>query len=150
MAVSTEESPAYGASLSAVISNGIVRLLREFTGRGPIKARTTIRDDVVVVMLERMLAKGERSLARKGRAEQVLAIRHEFQEAMREESSAEVAELTGCGVTAMLSADHVDPDLGAEIYVLDRAPDYDARTWEAAAEIIVDGDGPATVETDGR
>ena len=39
----------------------------------------------------------------------------------------------------MLSANHLDPDLGAEIYVLDRPSDHDARTREAAAEVI-DGD----------
>jgi hypothetical protein len=52
----------------------------------------------------------------------VLGIRHEFQEAMREESSAKVAELTGRKVLAMMSANHIEPDLGAEIYVLDGPP----------------------------
>jgi uncharacterized protein YbcI len=73
-------------------------------------------------MLEQTLTKGEQSLVVKGRAEKVLEIRHEFQEAMREESSAKVSELTGCKVIAMLSANHIDPDLGAEIYVLDGPP----------------------------
>ena len=50
----------------------------------------------------------------------MLEIRHEFQEAMREESIAKVGELTGRDVIAMLSANHIDPDLAAEIYVLDR------------------------------
>ena len=99
-------------------------LLREYTGRGPTKARTTIRDNVVLVMLEQTLTKGEQSLAAKGRAEKVIEIRHEFQEAMREESSAKVAELTGRNVVAMLSANHIDPDLAAEIYVLDGPPDH--------------------------
>ena len=42
---------------------------------------------------------------------------------MREESSAKIAELTGRNVTAMMSVNHLDPDLGAEIYVLDGPPD---------------------------
>jgi hypothetical protein len=54
---------------------------------------------------------------------------------MREESSAKIAELTGRTVTAMLSANHLDPDLAAEIYVLDQPPDYEGPTWESAAEI---------------
>jgi uncharacterized protein YbcI len=74
-------------------------------------------------MLEQTLTKGEQSLVAKGRSEQVLGIRHEFQEAMREESSAKVAELTGRKVIAMMSANHIEPDLGAEIYVLDGPPD---------------------------
>ena len=109
-------------ALYAAISNAIVVLLRDYTGRGPTRARTTIRDNVVLVMLEQTLTKGEQSLVRIGRAEKVMDIRHEFQEAMREESSAIVGELTGCTVIAMLSANHIDPDLGAEIYVLDGPP----------------------------
>jgi uncharacterized protein YbcI len=135
MTVSTDEQHPSGSSLYAAISNAIVKMLREYTGRGPTKARTTIRDNVVVVMLEQTLTKGERSLAEKGRGDKVLEIRHEFQEAMREASSAKIAELTGRKVVAMLSANHIDPDLAAEIYVLDGAPDHDAGTWEAAAEV---------------
>jgi uncharacterized protein YbcI len=140
MSVSTDDQHSSAASLPAAISNAIVKLLREYTGRGPTKARTTIRDNVVVVMLEQTLTKGERSLAAKGRGEKVIEIRHEFQEAMREESSATVAGLTGRTVTAMLSANHLDPDLAAEIYVLDQSPDYEGRTWESAAEVtLADG-----------
>jgi uncharacterized protein YbcI len=118
----TEQEPASPGALQAAISNVIVGLLRDYTGRGPTRARTTIRDNIVLVMLEQTLTKGEQSLVSKGRVEKVLEIRHEFQEAMREESSARVGELTGCAVIAMLSANHIDPDLGAEIYVLDGPP----------------------------
>jgi uncharacterized protein YbcI len=76
------------------ISNAIVGCLREYTGRGPTKARTTIRDNVVLVMLEHTLTKGEQSLVLSGRGEMVLELRHEYREARREESSAKVAELT--------------------------------------------------------
>jgi uncharacterized protein YbcI len=124
MAEPTQPEAPSTATLHAAISTAIVRLLREYTGRGPTTARTTIRHNVVLVMLEQSLTKGEQSLAAKGRAEKVLEIRHEFQEAMREESSAKVAELTGRNVVAMLSANHIDPDLAAEIYVLDEAPDH--------------------------
>jgi uncharacterized protein YbcI len=113
-----------GGALTSAISTAIVRMMREYTGRGPLKARTTIRDNVVLVMLEQTLTKGEQVLVDKGRNENVLALRHEYQEAMRDESSEKVAELTGRGVIAMMSANHLAPDLAAEIYVLDRAPDH--------------------------
>jgi uncharacterized protein YbcI len=141
MTVSTEEDKhANGNSLPTAISNMIVKTLREYTVRGPMKARTTIRDNVVVVMLEQTLTKGEQSLAAKGRGEKVLEIRHEFQEAMREESSDEIAELTGRQVVAMLSANHIDPDLAAEIYVLDQPPNPSTGTCETVAE-LADTDG---------
>jgi uncharacterized protein YbcI len=124
MSVQDDPPPPRSLSLSAEISNAIVRRLREYTGRGPTKARTTIRDNVVVVLLEQTLSKGEQSLANNGRGAKVIEIRNEFQEAMREESSAKIAELTGRNVIAMMSANHIDPDLAAEIYVLDGPPDH--------------------------
>jgi Na+-translocating membrane potential-generating system (MpsC) len=85
----SDQAPQSGQSLYLAISNANVRLLREYTGRGPTKARTTIRDNIVVVMLEQTLTKGERVLVEKGRGENVLELRHEYQEAMRDEISAE-------------------------------------------------------------
>jgi uncharacterized protein YbcI len=116
------EQPS-GGSIQVAISSAIVGFLREYTGRGPMKARTSIRDNVVLVMLEQTLTKGEQVLVKKGRIEQVLALRHEYQQAMREESSEKVAELTGRNVIAFMSANHVDPDLASEIYVLDGPPE---------------------------
>jgi uncharacterized protein YbcI len=72
-------------------------------------------------------AKGEQVLVNRGRSEKVLALRHEYQEAMREESSQKVAELTGRRVVAFMSANSLDPDLASEIYVLDGLPDYTVR-----------------------
>ncbi len=113
-----------GNALQVAISNAMVGFLRQYTGRGPTKARTTIRDNVVVVMLEQTLTKGEQVLVEKGRVEQVLALRHEYQEAMRAESSEKIAELTGRRVVAFMSTNHLDPDLAAEIYVLDGSPEH--------------------------
>ena len=61
-----ERSP--GSSLHVALSNAIVGFLREYTGRGPIKARTSIRENVVLVMLEQTLTKGEQVLVKKGRS----------------------------------------------------------------------------------
>jgi uncharacterized protein YbcI len=74
-------------SLYVAISNMMVGMLREYTGRGPTKAKTTIRENIVVIMLEQTLTKGEAVLVKKGRGDQVLKLRHEFQEAMREEAA---------------------------------------------------------------
>lgn len=126
------ERPA-GSSLQVAISNAIVGFLREYTGRGPTKARTSIRDNVVVIMLEQTLTKGEQVLVKKGRTEQVLTLRHEYQEAMRDESTAKVAELTGRNVIAFMSANHVNPDLASEIYVLDGSPQYTPDSPEQAS-----------------
>ncbi|HEX3976024.1 MAG TPA: DUF2294 domain-containing protein [Solirubrobacteraceae bacterium] len=137
--IDSERHPA--VSLHAEISNAIVKMLREYTGRGPMKAHTTIRDNVVLVMLEQALTKGEQVLVRKGRGENVLALRSEYQEAMREESSAKIAELTGRNVIAMMSANHLAPDLGAEIYVLDAPPGHDVVALHPSARSPTPADG---------
>jgi uncharacterized protein YbcI len=142
MTVSTDDDHPQMGSLYVAISNMMVGMLREYTGRGPTKAKTTIRENVVVIMLEQTLTKGEAVLVRKGRGDQVLKLRHEFQEAMREESSEKIAELTGRKVVAMMSANHLDPDLGAEIYVLDGPPDYRAVASVSAEEIALSAPAP--------
>jgi uncharacterized protein YbcI len=124
MSTETETKRPSDGTLPSAISTAIVMLMREYTGRGPMKAQTTIRGNVVLVMLEQTLTKGEQVLVKKGRSENVLALRREYQEAMREESSDKIAELTGQPVTAMMSANHLSPDLAAEIYILAGPPDH--------------------------
>jgi uncharacterized protein YbcI len=119
----TETGRPEGTPLTAALSTAVVGIVREYTGRGPTRARTSIRDNVVLVMLEDTLTKGELALVANGRAEKVIDIRSEFQAAMRADCIAKVSELTGRRVVAMMSANHISPDLGAELFVLDAAPD---------------------------
>jgi uncharacterized protein YbcI len=113
-----------GGSHASAISNSVRQLVAEYTGRGPTRARTSIRDNLVVVLLEDTLTKGERRLVAKGRDMRVLDYRAEFQAAMREDAIASIEELTGRKVMAFMSANHIDPDLAAELFVLE--PDGDS------------------------
>jgi uncharacterized protein YbcI len=100
------------------ISNHVVRLLREYTGRGPTKARTHFSDDLVTVVIEDLLTKAERKLTETGQAELVLETRKVFQETMADDLTAAVETVTGRRVVAFLSANHVDPDIAIESFVL--------------------------------
>ena len=106
-------------STSSAISNGAVRLFHEYTGRGPTKARTTINDDNVVILFGDVLTKGERKLAENGAADAVIQMRHRFQNAMREDLIAMVEEHVGRTVVAFMSANHISPDMAAEIFILE-------------------------------
>jgi uncharacterized protein YbcI len=103
---------------AAQISNAVVRIQREFVGRGPTKARTTIREDAVLVLLHDMLTKAERSLVADGRENQVLEMRHSFQGVMRSAMVEVVQEITGRKVIAFMSDNHIDPDMATEVFVL--------------------------------
>jgi uncharacterized protein YbcI len=121
--------------LSAAISNAVVQCTRDYTGRGPTKARTTIGNDIIVTRMEDTLTKGERSLADSGKGDMVTDIRRCFQITMREDLVSRVEELTGRKVIAFMSDNHVEPDMAAEIFVLEPQPDGqgDDATVEAAA-----------------
>src|SRR4051795_9243285 len=90
---STEERTP--GSLSAAIRNHVVRLFAEYTGRGPTKARTTIRDDVVVCITEDNMTKAERRLVQEGEDELVVTIRRRFQTTMRDDLVGGIELLTG-------------------------------------------------------
>jgi uncharacterized protein YbcI len=118
---SRNERPGAG-ELSAAISNAMVRLHRDFLGRGPTRARTTIRDNVVVVLMQDTFTKAERSLIADGKQDEVLQVRHSVQMTMRREMVAAVEDLTGEIVVAFMSDNHVEPDLACEIFVLEPQP----------------------------
>ena len=105
-------------SLSAAISNAVVGLLHDYTGRGPRQARTSISSDTIVVTLRDSLTKSERTLADHGRGLEVLAMRRAFQETMREDLVAAVEKLTGRHVEAFLSDNLHEPDVAVEIFLL--------------------------------
>lgn len=105
--------------LNSAISNAIVGVVHEYTGRGPTRARTSIRDDdVVVVMLQETMLKAERSLIEDGKAGLVVEMRRSFQQTMRADMSAAVEELTGRDVIAFMSDSHLEPDYSVEVFVL--------------------------------
>jgi uncharacterized protein YbcI len=92
--------------------------MREYTGRGPTKARTYINDDLISVVLQDTLTMGERSLVRDGEVDLVLASRKAFQRTMSVEMIAAVEKHSGRRVEAFLSENHIDPDIAIESFVL--------------------------------
>jgi uncharacterized protein YbcI len=117
MASAKFDPTATGPSGLAV-ANHVVRLFSEYTGRGATKARTTFSQDLVTVVVHDTLGKGEHTLVRDGRSALVLEMRRAYQETMRDALVAGVEEITGRDVLAFLSANHVDPDVAVESFVL--------------------------------
>jgi len=105
--------------LAAAISNTVVRALARTTGRGPTKARTTVGDNGVFVVLQDTLTVGERTLTDAGEAQAVLDLRRRWQRVMESEVSREVEQLTGRKVVGFMSDNHIDPDLAVEVFVLE-------------------------------
>jgi uncharacterized protein YbcI len=113
---------------AAAVSNAITRLHREYHGRGATTSRTVIQRNYVIAFLDDIYTPLERTLLEAGELSTVLETRQRFQQAMRERFSSAVEEIMGRKVIAFMSQVHVDPDMAAEIFVLepttgDRAPE---------------------------
>jgi uncharacterized protein YbcI len=104
---------------AAAISTTITRLHREFYGRGATSSHTVIQRDYVIAFLEDIYTSGERTLLAAGNEQTVRDTRQAFHEAMRARFSAAVEEIMGRKVIAFMSQVHVDPDLSADIFVLE-------------------------------
>jgi len=106
--------------LGAEITRAVVRVFSHQTGRGPTKARTTIDGELIVVLLHDTMTHGERTLAEAGKHEDVLRVRRTFQETMQPGLVAAIEALTDRTVVSFMSANAIDPDAAAEIFVMDR------------------------------
>jgi uncharacterized protein YbcI len=114
---SQDGEPTRGQSAQA-ISQAAVRTVREYTGRGPTKAHTTINDNIVIVVLRDTLLKAELSLVASGQGHAVMDMRRRFQGAMEHDLVAAVTEHTGRTVEAFLSDNTIDPDIAVEVFLL--------------------------------
>ena len=111
--------PATTGPHGLAISNLVVRLLSEYTGRGATQARTHFNDNLITVVVQDLMTKGEHSLIRDGKGELVLETRRAYQSAMSGELSAGVEDITGRKVVAFLSANHLEPDVAIESFMLE-------------------------------
>ena len=123
------EEQATTGQLASKISNAVVRAIAEATGRGPTRARTTIGRDCIFVVVEDSLTKGERTLVDSGDETIVLRLREAWQGTMRQSLNEQIEQLTGRHVIGFMSTNHIEPDLGVEMFVLEPS-DTDVRGSE--------------------
>ena len=93
--------------------------MREHYGRGPIKAKTYVLDNLIVCVLSDGFTAIERTMMEGGEPDRVLEMRRDFQRMMKERYTEMIEALTGRKVLAFLSQAHVEPDLTIEIFLMD-------------------------------
>ncbi len=122
-----DAGPLTGGKLLSEITNRIVSMMREHYGRGPIKAKTFVLDDLIVCVLSDGFTAIEKTMMAGGEPDLVLELRRDFQRMMKVRYSEMIEELTGRKVLAFLSQAHVEPDLTVEMFLLDGgAPGFGA------------------------
>lgn len=113
-----------GGRLLSAISNSMAALRREHYGRGPLKAKTYILDDIIiVVMRENGCSAIEKTMIDNGEAARVVALREDFQRVMGKRYSDTIEALTGRTVVAFLNRAHLEPDLSMKVFIMDRPLD---------------------------
>ena len=113
------EHPRPQGELAAAISNAVVGALARTTGRGPTRAKTTLGENGVFVVLQDSLTRGEQTLAHAGEGRAVLDLRRRWQGIMEADVTRDIERLTGRKVVGFMSDNHIDPDLAVEVFVLE-------------------------------
>ncbi len=115
-----DTAPAEAHSSPALeISNAIARLHKEYVGRGPTNSRTTIDGELVLVLLEGGFTQAERTLDDSARRDLVVAGRVGLQDAMKGAMIEVVERVLGRRVRSFMSANDLERNLQAEVFVLD-------------------------------
>lgn len=112
-----EAAQAEGAIVSE-ISREVVRIHAQFYGRGPTKAKTIWRHDVIVVLLEEIFTKAEEVLLEAGRFDQVRAHRQVFQDHVEPLFRNAIEQATGRRVRGFLSQVS-EEGIASEVFVLE-------------------------------
>jgi uncharacterized protein YbcI len=117
-------APSKGEALSA-ISRRVVGLLKEHSGKGPVKARAYYWNDLLVVMMTDGYTTVENTLLAQGRTKTVMEQRAEFHEVMIPHFKLVIEQELGREVVACMNSSHYAPDLNAELFVLAPRPAAD-------------------------
>jgi uncharacterized protein YbcI len=116
----TGTKPLAGGELLAAISTTIVGMLRDHYGRGPMKAKTYVLDDIIVVVMRGSgFTPLEQTIMDSGEPDRVIAMREDFQRVMASRYRQTIRDLTGRNVVAFLSQAHVEPDITMEVFFVD-------------------------------
>jgi uncharacterized protein YbcI len=106
-------------ALRADISTAIVGLYKKHYGKGPIHCRTYLEPNLVVVVLGEGYSTSEQTMFEAGKWYEVRQARQIWQDSMQVRFIETIEQLTTRKVAAFLSANHQDPDLAVELFVLE-------------------------------
>jgi uncharacterized protein YbcI len=113
-----DHAPGEGP-LRSEIANEIVGLYKAHHGRGPVRCRTYLEPNLVIVVLGEGYTAAEQTLFEGGKWHEVRRARQEWQDTMQVRFVEAIERLTHRKVTAFMSANHQDPDISVELFVLE-------------------------------
>lgn len=108
-----------GGELNQAVTSALVGIHSQYLGRGPQSTTTFYRDNVIVSLMHGVLTQAERTLHQTDQGEAVSQMRHLFQGTMEHDFKQAVERLTGRKVVAFISGQNLEPDIAAEVFILD-------------------------------
>lgn len=119
------------------ISTAVVRTMKKNFGKGPERVRAYFLDDMLVVVSKEGVTPAERTLLDAGKQAAVRDFRQLFEDHMKDELTAMIAEMTGREVISYRSQIMFEPDRVVAVYVFD-----DPLVTGAVADPGQAGSGP--------
>jgi uncharacterized protein YbcI len=111
-------SQAERGLMLAAVSRAIVKIHKDYLGKGPVRARSHVSGNVLVVILEGGFLRGEQTLQERGHTREVVDSRHAMQDALKQEYKQAVETILYRSVRSFMSAADPEEDLQVEIFVL--------------------------------
>src|SRR5215218_8552155 len=124
------QSDDAGQSVLSRISTEVVRTLKESFGKGPVKAKSYLLDDFLLVVMRGGVTVAEETMLERGHSDLVRQFRQTYQNEMGDVLCAKVEALTGRTVVNYQSQILFDPHIVMEVFFFDPS----------------DGDGASEVE----
>lgn len=144
MADIDDDTDARGAELLSRISNEMVRVMKEYFGRGPTRAKSYMLDDLLVVVMRDGMTTAERTMLEFGRSDVVRQFRQEFENEMSERLIGAVERLSGRKVVTYQSQVMFDPNTVVELFLFDEPAPASAVHATSAAQLQDEQAGLAT------
>ena len=135
--------PPQELSTLSKISTEVVRTLKDSFGKGPLKAKSYMLDDFLIVVMRGGVTVAEQTMLDRGHADLVREFRQTYQNEMGDELVAKIEVLTGRKVVNYQSQILFKPHIVMEIFFFDDAAD-ETQMREMAAGLMGDPRGDAT------
>ena len=127
-----------GPDLLAAISREMVRAMKTFYGKGPVKAKSYLIDDFLLVVMRGGQTPAEETMIEAGREDSVRSFRQEFENEMAERLIGTVEQLTGRKVVTYQSQILFKPAIVCELFFFDDLVPHEAVEQTAAAVLDPD------------
>ena len=127
MADPASQTDAAGQSVMAKISTEVVRTLKDSFGKGPLKAKSYMLDDFLLVVMRGGATVAEETMLERGHSDLVRQFRQTYQNEMGDVLCAKVEALTGRTVVNYQSQILFDPHIVMEVFFFDPS-DSDGAT----------------------